>query len=171
MCGENLNHACVYPLQLSSGVNSLAPLFFFYCFKTWSNWRHGRACLSDCCFLGNGKWNKETQKGQQCRTANYEQEGEGEGGRRRRRGVSHTAAMCPPLTPSSHSPAPPSSNPLLFVSCCDLFVAPSPFIFGVVTSLCSAPLSLIITSDNCGEAPSMGTGLTGPLHVHADGRE
>lgn len=128
----------------------------------------GPVCLT-VVFLEMGNGLKKPKKGQRCRTANYEQEGEG--GRKRRRGVCHTAAMCPPLTPSSHSPAPPSSNPLLFVSCCDLFVAPSPFIFGAVTILCSVPLSPIVTSDNCGEAPSMGTGPRGPLHVHTDGRE
>lgn len=67
------------------------------------------ACLSDCCFLGNGKWNKETppKKVQQCRTTNYERGG---GVIWRRRRVSHTAAMCPP-------------NPVLPLSCSSILCA------------------------------------------------
>lgn len=136
MRGENLSHACVYPLQLSSGVNSLALLFFF-CFKARST------CLSDCCFLGNGNWKKETQKEQRRRTANYEQEGwggveESGGGGGERFLIRPPCAPLNPVLPPLLLLHP--LRPLLFVSvfCCDLFVAPCSFIFEAVTMLLRA---------------------------------
>lgn len=123
-------------------------------------------------FLEKGNGIKKPKKGSNSEPLIMSRRGRGSGGEGGGgEGFLIRPPCAPPPTPSSHSPAPPSSNPLLFVSCCDLFVAPSPFIFEVVTILCSVPLSLIITSDNCGETPSMGTGLRGPLHVHTDGRE
>lgn len=104
---ENLTNACVFPLWLSSRVNSYAPLFLFHCSELGFTRRHMCACMSRCCFHGNGgKRMKVIQNEHRRRTANYER---GEGWRgwrsssRRRRLVSSTATICP-LVPSSHSP-------------------------------------------------------------------
>lgn len=132
---ENLTNACVFPLWLSSGVNSHAPLFFLYCSKL--------GVLGDTCgpvcptvvFMEMGKGMKVTQNEHRRRTANYEQE-EGWRGWRRRRLVSYTAAMCP-LTPSSHSPAPLHPT-VVFFFCSELFkmLCVLSFMFGVVMILC-----------------------------------
>lgn len=71
---ENLTNSCVFLLELSSGVNSHAPLFFFYCSKL--------GVLGDTCgpvcpsavFMEMGKGMKVTQNEHRRRTANYERE-------------------------------------------------------------------------------------------------
>lgn len=42
---ENLTNSCVFPLKLSSGVNSYAPLLFFYCSTLGV---HGDTCGPVC---------------------------------------------------------------------------------------------------------------------------
>lgn len=73
------------------------------------------ACLSDCCFLGNGKWNKETQKVQRHWTANYEQEGG-----KRRLGEEEEEEEC--FSYGRHVPPNPvlplSCSSILYTHCC-----------------------------------------------------
>lgn len=127
------------------------------------------ARLSDCCFLGNGKWNKETQKVQRRWTTNYEQEGgkRGPGEEEEEERFSYGRHVPPnPVLPLSCSSIlytrfcfPPSS----VVSClrCSMFFHLRSHDSFVLRALVSHHHIRGIT---LGVLPMM-TGLMGPLHV------